>query len=279
MLSSHLLMQRQEAREVLFGGSGFVPDIVSLQRWLEIAWERGFDPLGSNAFNCQIYGKKDWIGTTECATIFRSFGVHARIVDFCSKLSKSTTSITCSRHETGKVGLSIGKKAAQVYGPMDRFLSRGDGNIPEAGSGGNGKDGYMSNYPGKAKGEQRLIDWVWSYFSDDRLSKSGQNQVILSEKAPLYFQHDGHSRTIIGIQVKRSRNGMKQYNLLILDPAHQTEVLERSLRWNSGWQRFIKRGVHTLKKLEYQLCYVDPGIATGKDMEKLKTLDSVHLEF
>lgn len=36
MLSSHLLSQRPEAREVLFGGLGFVPDIPSLQRWLEV---------------------------------------------------------------------------------------------------------------------------------------------------------------------------------------------------------------------------------------------------
>lgn len=37
---------------------------------------------------------------------------------------------------------------------------------------------------------------------------------------PLYFQHEGHSRTIIGIQATRRRDGIQQYNLLILDPAH-----------------------------------------------------------
>lgn len=36
---------------------------------------------------------------------------------------------------------------------------------------------------------------------------------------PLYFQHDGHSRTIVGIQVKHQPKG-SQYNLLILDPGH-----------------------------------------------------------
>ncbi|KAG4954912.1 hypothetical protein JHK87_040506 [Glycine soja] len=41
ILSSHLLAQRAEPREAMYGGSGFVPDIPSLQRWLEIAWERG----------------------------------------------------------------------------------------------------------------------------------------------------------------------------------------------------------------------------------------------
>ena len=36
---------------------------------------------------------------------------------------------------------------------------------------------------------------------------------------PLYFQHNGHSRTIVGIQVKHQQNGMHQFNLLILDPS------------------------------------------------------------
>ncbi|KAE8721664.1 hypothetical protein F3Y22_tig00015426pilonHSYRG00090 [Hibiscus syriacus] len=88
MLSSHLLAHRQEAREVLFGGPGFVPDIAFLQRWLEIAWERGFDPPGAKHFNCKIYGTSHWIGTTECASLFRSFGLCARVVVFCPKESE-----------------------------------------------------------------------------------------------------------------------------------------------------------------------------------------------
>lgn len=50
-----------------------------------------------------------------------------------------------------------------------------------------------------------------------------KSEVLLSR--PLYFQHDGHSRTIVGIQVKRQRNGMQQYNLLILDPSHVSIML------------------------------------------------------
>ncbi|KAJ1400560.1 Peptidase C78, ubiquitin fold modifier-specific peptidase 1/ 2 [Sesbania bispinosa] len=72
MISSHLLVQRPEAREALFGGAGFVPDIPSLQRWLEIAWEKGFDAPGSAQFHHVIYGSKKWIGTTECAALLRS---------------------------------------------------------------------------------------------------------------------------------------------------------------------------------------------------------------
>ncbi|CAA2968093.1 Hypothetical predicted protein [Olea europaea subsp. europaea] len=206
MLSSHLLKQRQEAREVLYGGSGFVPDIASLQRWLEIAWERGFDTHGSNDFDQKIYGKRNWIGTTECAALFRSFGLRARIVDFCGKdiiLDKTA----------GKM------KAMQVYGPMDKFLLKGDSKILDAASSSNGSRTHFSIPFGNIKGDQVLIEWVWNYFSDNNPIQYGNQRVVFSGKPPLYFQHDGHSRTIIGIQVQHQINGTQHYKLLILDPA------------------------------------------------------------
>ncbi|KAL2540329.1 Peptidase C78 [Abeliophyllum distichum] len=266
MLSSHLLKQRQEAREVLYGGSGFVPDIAALQRWLELAWERGFDTLGSNDFDQKIYGRRNWIGTTECAALFRSFALRARIVDFCGK--------------DVSLGKTVGKrKVMQVYGPMDKFLLKGDSKIPGAVSSGDGSCKH-SNIPfGNIEGHQVLIDWVWNYFSGNNSIQTGNQRVVLSGKPPLYFQRDGHSRTIIGIQVQHQINGMQHYNLLILDPASKTRALEKSLKENVGWQKLIKRGVHTLKKDQYQLCFIDPGIASGEELEKLKTLHSICVEF
>lgn len=293
MLSSHLLMQRQEAREVLFGGSGFVPDIPSLQRWLEIGWEKGFDALGSDHFNHKIYGSRNWIGTTECATLFRSFGLRARIVDFGPKEFESLY-LSVPGSNLGapvlKMNDSGKRKAVQVFGPMDKYLLGRNHDVPIAGSkgneiqngntfGGGSGDNSANKCTRENGGHQVLIDWVWNYFSDNGLSKSGHRRVIVSEKPPLYFQHDGHSRTIVGIQVKHQQNGTQQYTLLILDPAHRTAALERSLKENVGWQKLIKRGVHTLKKPQYQLCYVDLGIASGEEMELLKRIDSIFLEF
>ncbi|XP_016578105.2 zinc finger-containing ubiquitin peptidase 1 isoform X1 [Capsicum annuum] len=262
MLSSHLLKQRQEARAVLYAGSGFVPDILSLQRWLEIAWERGFDKQGSEDFDKAIYGKRNWIGTTECATLFRSFGLRARIVDFVSR----EIGIRASG-----VGKCVGKMAPQVYGPMDKYLSKKKNDVSEA---------VSTSYDVKVKPkvQQALIDWVWNYFSDNKFTKSGNHGIRVSQKAPLYFQHDGHSRTIVGIQIKCQSNGAMQYTLLILDPSHTTESLAKSLKGNFGWQKLIKRGVHTLKKPLYQLCFLDPGIASGEEIENLKYLHSVRVE-
>lgn len=182
MLSSHLLKQRQEAREVLFGRSGFVPDIASLQRWLEVSWEKGFDALGSNDFDSEIYGKRNWIGTTECAALFRSFGIRARIVDFSSK-EMSISSTPGYNHGGGRAEVSAGKRmATQVYGPMDKFVSRGDCSTPPVGSSGYGKLNDSSTHLGKVKGHQILIDWVWNYFSDNKSVEFNKHQVIVSEK-------------------------------------------------------------------------------------------------
>uniref|UniRef100_A0A7N0UPD4 UFSP1/2/DUB catalytic domain-containing protein n=1 Tax=Kalanchoe fedtschenkoi TaxID=63787 RepID=A0A7N0UPD4_KALFE len=233
MLSSHLLMERKEARSVLFGGAGFVPNIASLQRWLEIAWKRGFDTLGSDQFENTLIGSKKWIGTTECATLFRSFGLKARVVDFGPKESESL------------------------------YLSVPSGN------------GFEKT---KAKGQQVLFDWVWNYFAGDTAANANSLRLAISRKMPLYFQHDGHSRTIIGVQVKPQHGGKPNCSLLILDPSHKTAALEKSLEINLGWQKLIKRGVHTLKKSQYQLCYIDPGIAYGEELEQLKVLDSVFFD-
>ena len=37
----------QATADALFGGCGYVPDVTSLQAWLECAWVAGFDPTGA----------------------------------------------------------------------------------------------------------------------------------------------------------------------------------------------------------------------------------------
>ena len=37
----------QAVAKALFGDCGYVPDVASLQAWLECAWTAGFDPMGA----------------------------------------------------------------------------------------------------------------------------------------------------------------------------------------------------------------------------------------
>ncbi|KAL5196469.1 hypothetical protein ABZP36_008383 [Zizania latifolia] len=262
MLSSHLLKQRPEARDALFGGAGFVPDIPSLQRWLEIAWDKKFDTLGSIHFDSKVYGAKKWIGTTECAALLRSFGLRARVVDFDNTESSGLHS------KNGKHVVN------QVRGPMDKFLIK---NVSSRST----SSELCQEDAENMRGQQVLVDWVWNYFASKRSDRLHSSQrVFVSDKTPLYFQHQGHSRTIVGIQKQKGQRGSQdRFTLLILDPGHITADLDRALRSKAGWQRLVKRGVHTLRKPQYQLCYVDPGIASSEEMEHLKIIDSILVRF
>lgn len=176
MLSSHLLSQQQEARQVLYGGSGYVPSIESLQRWLELAWEKGFDTPGSNDFDEKIYGKRNWIGATECAALFCSFGLRARIVDFVGKGYELDSSVP--RMGSGK------RKITQVLGPMDVFLSKGKLDLSLAVSSASESYKYSKvSSSEKVEGHQVLAEWVWNYFSSNNASKLRNNRVVLGEKS------------------------------------------------------------------------------------------------
>ena len=69
-------------QQAMFRGCGFVPDIPSLQAWLELAWKAGFDTAGGDMLGNAMQGSKQWIGTTECAALLRFFGLKAQIIDF-----------------------------------------------------------------------------------------------------------------------------------------------------------------------------------------------------
>ncbi len=58
-----------------------------------------------------------------------------------------------------------------------------------------------------------------------------------ADKPPLYLQHEGHSRTIIGVEKQvPSGSGPPKIVFLILDPSTRTGPLDRALRERKGWQ-------------------------------------------
>ncbi|WIA40959.1 hypothetical protein OEZ86_004609 [Tetradesmus obliquus] len=83
MQASHQLMRgNADVRAALFGGCGFVPDVASLQAWLEAAWAAGFDPGGAAMFGGSVQCSRKWVGTTEAAALLRYFGCRAQLVEF-----------------------------------------------------------------------------------------------------------------------------------------------------------------------------------------------------
>ncbi|XP_024393382.1 uncharacterized protein [Physcomitrium patens] len=364
MMASHLLMTDPYAREVLFGGCGFVPDILSLQRWVEMAWKKGFDTPGADYFNWDIVGTHKWIGTTECATLLRSFGIRARIVDFQSigrgrvesrrggeqennavptrrslasfKSPDSSTSTSVSQSRSGSRSRSNSRSASRsrrvsplnneeseckgcgeypiegvryrhshdlnsdlCVGCMEKLRnssSKLDRDTAEGYVGVDFEPGSCSANPSNRDGgstnrsrHKHIVDWVWNYFMErpDRNSSSAatvfdqlRQPIVFSKKSPLYFQHRGHSRTIVGIEKRQRLGGMtEEINLFVLDPSQKTADVAKVLRDKTGWQRLLKCGLQTLMHAEYQLCYVDPGLATGEEYENLKVLSSLHFTY
>eukprot|EP00053_Salpingoeca_punica_P011135 m.99664 g.99664 ORF g.99664 m.99664 type:complete len:463 (-) comp15594_c0_seq3:132-1520(-) len=123
-----------------------------------------------------------------------------------------------------------------------------------------------------AKGQQNeahlgLVEWVWRHFNPSDSALSARDVVVASsQRPPLYFQHQGHSRTIVGIE--RRSNG--ENFLLILDPSVPTSDLRAALQ-RGGWERLVKRGLHTLRMKEYQIVFVN-GVLAPEAVEAAKTI-------
>ena len=108
------------------------------------------------------------------------------------------------------------------------------------------------------------------------------SEQVSSRIHPLYLQHDGHSRSVIGyMQDSNATHASEVHNesmsLLLFDPAAIGSKMKTSLElaFASGtacnWGRTLKRGLHTFKHGAYQIVYCD-GVMTSEEREVSKLL-------
>ncbi|XP_053565115.1 zinc finger-containing ubiquitin peptidase 1, partial [Bombina bombina] len=69
-----------------------------------------------------------------------------------------------------------------------------------------------------------LFDWVLNYYSSD----THGGKIVCTSKPAIYLQHQGHSRTIVGLEERKN----KTYCLLIFDPGCPPENMQRLLKQN-----------------------------------------------
>eukprot|EP00899_Mesostigma_viride_P011005 jgi/Mesvir1/19906/Mv13180-RA.3 len=307
-LCFHLLERGPPFASTLFGGCGFVPDVSSLQRWLELAWADGFDTMGAAQLGGKVHGTRTWIGATDCVALLHSQGARTQLMDFKLKANQGAGSRARGRGGAQQPALQRGYHAQLVAWVWDYFRG-GDGAQPSTqrqqgtghgrgddaptlaggrgggrgkrqremgeGGGGGGIPGGCApggGGSGRSNGAPATLWGVGSGLEEDEHLPL----VVETSRPPLFFQHAGHSRTIIGIQRRRPPRGTRwEHLLLVLDPSQPRQQVLSALASRAGWQGLLKRGATTITQPEYQLVAVKGDVVPpGPSRDPLKFLTS-----
>lgn len=100
---------------------------------------------------------------------------------------------------------------------------------------------------------ESLLVAVGRYFSANRAT-TPEKRIYMTNKAPLYFQHNGHSMTIVGIEVRASGS----MNLVVFDPMFNPSPAVKKLVGSANFRiekpesllRAHRRGVSYLSKYD-----------------------------
>lgn len=230
------LVKIPELKKVLFDSLGHVPNLPCIQEFLEKAWKEGFDAEGAGQLGSNVFGTRKWIGTTECLALLRSFSIRAEIVDFVSAPAPDTASGT--------------KKKGPRQQTLSGFVS-GSSDPP--------KQNENTSNP-KYKPNKELFDWVVSHFEQQEQLRALTGAPIL----PVYLQHFGHSRTIVGFE--RGKNN--QVNLLIFDPSVWGKNIPTDI--DNGKLQKLRRNLQTFTHKEYQVAFVSEPTNLLTEAERLR---------
>ncbi|XP_059195964.1 zinc finger-containing ubiquitin peptidase 1 isoform X2 [Centropristis striata] len=100
----------------------------------------------------------------------------------------------------------------------------------------------------------RLFDWVKQYFQSIRSNRL-PSRLIQTSMPPLYLQHQGHSRSIVGLEQKK--NG--SLCLLLLDPGTSASDTKKLLSRDTvpAALRHVRKFPSSLKHKQYQISIVN----------------------
>lgn len=216
-----------------------VPVVPEIQARIERAWtDHAFDEPGAAHFERTLVGKHDWIGACEIAVFLRSLGLRACVADF---------------------DMSAGA------------LARLD-----------------------------MLEWIYDYFhvrclhvpmhtpSETRHKQSARQKPSCMRCctnmfgrmtrqpnfiAPLFLQHEGHSRTVVGCEKLRSG----RYRLLVVDPVYAVlKMLTRASVDVGNTLRHLRIDQDALVHSQYQIAFIalDPFIRDAEEYERLKEVSS-----
>lgn len=125
-----------------------------------------------------------------------------------------------------------------------------------------------------------MFSWIKRYFSysvNSTVLPVGSSVLRQTSVPPLYLQHQGHSRLVIGVEEHSGKDG--GLYLLLFDPSHsakQMQSLLEDIQSSSSGLRHLRRSLKQMRCKQYQIVYVD-GIMEPPEMEQSKTLESTRV--
>ncbi|XP_038655545.1 zinc finger-containing ubiquitin peptidase 1 [Scyliorhinus canicula] len=117
----------------------------------------------------------------------------------------------------------------------------------------------------------RLFEWLRQFYSSGKdAGPRLQPRVVWTNKPPIYLQHHGHSRTVIGIEERN--NGT--LCLLVFDPGNHEmqKLLRRDMTGVS--LKMIRRFIGSMKHKQYQIVAVN-GLLTMEEKNARKHASAV----
>ncbi|XP_068698848.1 zinc finger-containing ubiquitin peptidase 1-like isoform X2 [Montipora foliosa] len=125
-----------------------------------------------------------------------------------------------------------------------------------------------------------MFSWIKRYFScsvNSTVLPMGSSVLRQTSVPPLYLQHQGHSRLVVGVEEHSGKDG--GLYLLLFDPSHsakQMHSLLEDIQSSSSGLRHLRRSLKQMRCKQYQIVYVD-GIMEPSEMEQGKVLDSMRV--
>ncbi|XP_060046564.1 zinc finger-containing ubiquitin peptidase 1 isoform X3 [Erinaceus europaeus] len=110
----------------------------------------------------------------------------------------------------------------------------------------------------------RLFEWILNYYCSER---EGSPKVVCTAKPPIYLQHQGHSRTVVGIEERKNRT----LCLLIFDPGCPSREMQKLLKQDVEVSHLkqLRKFVGNLKHKQYQIVSVEGVLSPEEKVMKL----------
>ncbi|OZJ06629.1 hypothetical protein BZG36_00373 [Bifiguratus adelaidae] len=173
------------------------------QQMVESAWAEGFDEAGAEQLGHSLVGYRKWIGATEVYALFTWLGIRTTVIDFHRK-SKS------AQHPHVRLLQFIHHYFTHDLPKPKRHTRNGHEQktafdvLKENGLAQQAREKNMRLKTQRGSNEKR--------------NQSTPAITIHPSKGVIYLQHQGHSRTVVGIELAGGDSDYNEMRLVVFDP-------------------------------------------------------------